>query len=93
MTNDELVAGVREDTEQIREHQRAIEGIGQSRKQKIMSLRSRLVTYREIAQAMQTSEQNVYKIIRDEIPNNPRLDEHGNPLPRRGRPRKSSHEQ
>jgi hypothetical protein len=52
-----------------------------------MRLRSELVTYRQIAEAMETSEQNVYRLIRDEIPTNPRLDAEGNPLPKRGRPR------
>ena len=74
-------------THLIRDHQRQIEDLGKRRKRTIMRLRSHLTTYREIAEAMETSEQNVYKIIRDEIPTNPRRDIQGNPLPKRGRPR------
>jgi DNA-directed RNA polymerase specialized sigma24 family protein len=80
---------VRLQTRMIREHQREIENLGSKRKRTIMRLRANLITYRKIAEAMETSEQNVYKIIRDEIPTNPRLGPDGEPLPKRGRPRAS----
>lgn len=54
-------------TEDIREHQRAIERLSKNRKEKILRLRDHRITYREIAEAMGTTEQNVYKILRASI--------------------------
>lgn len=54
-------------TEGIRAHQRGIEDLSQERKGVIVSLRDMKVTYRVIAEAMGTTEQNVYKILRDYI--------------------------
>jgi len=54
-------------TEGIRAHQRGIEDLSRERKDAIVSLRDMKVTYRVIADAMGTTEQNVYKILRDHI--------------------------
>jgi predicted transcriptional regulator len=54
-------------TDMIRNHQRAIEEISQTRKVNILSLRRKRITYREIAAAMGVTEQSVYKILRDTI--------------------------
>lgn len=70
-------------TQMIREHQRAIERLGEKRRRKILTLRTHRITYREIAEAMGTTEQNVYKIIREDIPRDPETG-----LAKRGRPRK-----
>lgn len=58
---------VHEITSGIREHQRAIEQLSKARREKILRLREHRITYREIAEAMGTTEQNVYKILRDHI--------------------------
>lgn len=54
-------------TDMIRNHQRAIEEISKTRKNIILSLRRKRITYREIAAAMGVTEQSVYKILRDTI--------------------------
>jgi len=54
-------------TERIREHQRGIEDCAAERRTFIMALRDMKVTYRAIAEAMGTTEQNVYKILREYI--------------------------
>ncbi len=54
-------------TEMIRNHQRAIEEISKTRKNIILTLRRKRITYREIAAAMGVTEQSVYKILRDTI--------------------------
>lgn len=54
-------------TDMIRNHQKAIEEISQTRKVNILSLRRKRITYREIAAAMGVTEQSVYKILRDTI--------------------------
>ena len=51
----------------IRNHQAAIEDISKTRKDVILSLRKKRITYREIAAAMGVTEQSVYKILRDTI--------------------------
>ena len=51
----------------IRNHQKAIEEISKTRKDVILSLRKKRITYREIAAAMGVTEQSVYKILRDTI--------------------------
>lgn len=72
-------------TQMIREHQRNIERLGAKRKNTILKLRKHRITYREIAEAMGTTEQNVYKIIREDIPRDPETG-----MARRGRPRKDA---
>lgn len=54
-------------TDLIRNHQRAIEEISKTRKNVILSLRRKRITYKEIAAAMSVTEQSVYKILRDTI--------------------------
>lgn len=54
-------------TDMIRNHQRAIEEISKTRKNIILTLRRKRITYREIAAAMGVTEQSVYKILRDTI--------------------------
>lgn len=54
-------------TDLIRNHQRAIEEISKTRKNVILSLRRKRITYKEIAAAMAVTEQSVYKILRDTI--------------------------
>ena len=54
-------------TGMIRQHQRDIERLSRERRTVIMRLRDHRITYREIAEAMGTTEQNVYKILRDYI--------------------------
>lgn len=51
-------------TEMIREHQKHIADLSKKRQAKVLKLREHKVTYREIAEAMETSEQTVYNIIR-----------------------------
>ena len=58
---------VKELTMQIRQRQRDIEELSHSRRSIIQRLRDSKVTYREIAEAMGTTEQNVYKILREYI--------------------------
>lgn len=58
---------VRELTMQIRQRQRDISDLSQQRRTIIQRLRGSKVTYREIAEAMGTTEQNVYKILREFI--------------------------
>lgn len=75
-------------TEMMRSHQNGIVECSKRRKTVILRLRKNEVTYTKIAEAMQVSEQNVYKIIKDDIPREPEFDADGNPIPRRGRPPK-----
>jgi hypothetical protein len=63
----EDLATVRELTMQIRQRQRDIEELSHNRRTAIQRLRGEKVTYREIAEAMGTTEQNVYKILREFI--------------------------
>lgn len=65
-TSDDL-ATVKELTMQIRQRQRDIEELSHTRRAVIQRLRGSKVTYREIAEAMGTTEQNVYKILREFI--------------------------
>lgn len=53
-------------TRMIREHQEQIVKLAKKRKARVMKLRRSKVTYREIAEAMGTSEQTVYNVIRSE---------------------------
>lgn len=75
-------------TSVMREHQRGIEECSKRRRTAILRLRRSNVTYSKIAETMGVSEQNVYKIIRDDIPREPEYDADGNLIPRRGRPPK-----
>lgn len=63
----EDLGSVAELTMQIRQRQRDIEELSHKRKTVIVRLRGSRVTYREIAEAMGTTEQNVYKILREHI--------------------------
>lgn len=65
-TNPELTE-VKALTDLIRNHEQAIKDIAKTRKAVILDLRRKRVTYREIASAMNVTEQSVYKILRDTI--------------------------
>lgn len=54
----------------IRNHQQAINEISAQRKNIILGLRRKRITYREIAAAMNVTEQSVYKILRTTIAEN-----------------------
>lgn len=58
---------VRVMTQMMREHAAAIARISKKRRAKVLKLREHRVTYREIAEAMGTTEQSVYKIIRGDM--------------------------
>lgn len=72
----------------IRVHQSQISDLLKRRKQLILRLRKQRITYREIAQTMEVSEQLIYKIIRHDIPREPEYDSNGNIVRRVGRPPK-----
>lgn len=59
-------------TDLIRNHQNAIQEISQTRRNVILDLRRKRITYREIAEAMGVTEQSVYKILRDTIARRPK---------------------
>lgn len=52
-------------TSMIREHQRAILQLARKRRARIVKLREHRITYREIAEAMGVTEQNVFKILKE----------------------------
>jgi len=52
-------------TSMIREHQRAILQLAKKRRTRIVKLREHRITYREIAEAMGVTEQNVFKILKE----------------------------
>lgn len=52
-------------TSMIREHQKAIVQLAKKRRGKIVRLREHRITYREIAEAMGVTEQNVFKILKE----------------------------
>jgi len=79
---------VRMITDAMREHQSQIFDLGKRRKQLILRLRKQRITYKEIAKAMGTSEQLIYKIIKNDIDRDPIYDEDGKLIRRRGRPAK-----
>jgi DNA-directed RNA polymerase specialized sigma24 family protein len=54
-------------TSMMREHQDAIMRLSKRRRKIVLRLRDEKVTYREIAEAMGTTEQSVYKIIRGDL--------------------------
>jgi DNA-directed RNA polymerase specialized sigma24 family protein len=62
-----LLTQVRRLTQEIRTRQNEIEELSKQRRKVIMSLRGESVTYRSIAEHMGTTEQNVYKIVRDHL--------------------------
>lgn len=72
----------------IRAHQEQISALLKRRKQLILRLRKQRITYRELAQTLEVSEQLIYKIIRHDIPREPEYDGQGNLVRRRGRPPK-----
>jgi DNA-directed RNA polymerase specialized sigma subunit len=74
----------------IRTHQEQIASLLKRRKQMILRLRKQRITYRELAQTLEVSEQLIYKIIRDEIPREPQYDKDGNLVRKVGRPPKPS---
>ncbi|MFZ5852275.1 MAG: hypothetical protein ACOYY2_12905 [Actinomycetota bacterium] len=54
-------------TRMMREHQQQIVELGKRRRKKILKLRGEGVTYRKIAEAMETTEQAVYKVVRGDL--------------------------
>lgn len=54
-------------TDKIRALQHEITDVAEDRRQVIISLRENRITYREIAEAMDVTEQAVYKILRDHL--------------------------
>lgn len=58
---------VRVKTRMMRDHQARITTIGQERRELVLGLRERGVTYRRIAEAMDTTEQAVYKVVRGDL--------------------------
>lgn len=60
-----LLEEVQAITRMMREHQDSITRLGRRRRGLILKLREHRITYREIAEAMGSTDQNVYKIIRD----------------------------
>jgi DNA invertase Pin-like site-specific DNA recombinase len=75
-------------TDAMREHQSQISDLGKRRKQLILRLRKQRITYREIAEAMNVSEQLIYKIIKNDIDREVQYDADGKVIRRRGRPAK-----
>lgn len=74
----------------IRTHQGQMADLLKRRKALILRLRSQRITYREIAETMDVSEQLIYKIIRNDISREPEYDAQGNLIRKRGRPPKPS---
>lgn len=74
----------------IRAHQEQISALLKRRKQLILRLRKQRITYRELAQTLEVSEQLIYKIIRHDIPREPKYDKDGNIIRKIGRPPKPS---
>jgi predicted transcriptional regulator len=72
-------------TVMIKEHQKQIKELGRRRKLTILRLRKNNVTYREIAETMGVTEQNVYKILRGNTVREPQYDLDGNIVRRVGR--------
>lgn len=64
--NDDVLEEVSLITKMMREHQKQIASLSKKRAAKVMKLRENKVTYRQIAEAMGTTEQSVYNIIRSE---------------------------
>jgi DNA-directed RNA polymerase specialized sigma24 family protein len=51
----------------MREHQDQITKLGQRRRKKLLALHAQKVAYREMAEAMGTTEQAVYKSLRGDL--------------------------
>jgi len=51
-------------TQAMRHHQEQITELGKKRREKILALREKKTTHREIAEAMGVTEQSVMKIVR-----------------------------
>lgn len=66
----------------MREHNDQVKDLMGRRKEIILKLRKSHVTYQQMSEYLGTTYQNIYKIVRDEIPR----DEHG--MAKKGRPRK-----
>lgn len=67
-----FLAEIKRLTDEIRGHQESISRCAQERRDHILTLRRDRITYREMAAAMEVTEQSVYKILRDHIPPSPR---------------------
>ena len=65
--DEETLDRVRLLTGEIRARQNDIQQLARERRTAIVSLRNHRITYRENAEAMGVTEQNVYKILRDHI--------------------------
>lgn len=65
-----LLREIKELTDEIRVSQNDISSLSDMRRMKIIDLRRNRITYREIAEAMEVTEQNVYKILRSSIAEN-----------------------
>jgi ribosome maturation protein Sdo1 len=57
----------------MKEHHEQIETLMKRRKELILKLKEKHVTYKTMSEYMGTTYQNIYKIIKDELPR----DEHG----------------
>ena len=62
--DNKTLADIAEATEAIRFYQESILAQSKSRTEKVLQARSRGISYRAIADAMKTSEQTVYKIVK-----------------------------
>lgn len=62
--NNELLESIKETTGFIRFNQDSIITNSKARTEKVLEARSRGISYRAIAEAMGTSEQTVYKIVK-----------------------------
>jgi DNA-binding NarL/FixJ family response regulator len=62
--NNELLESIKEATGFIRFNQESIVTNSKARTEKVLEARSKGVSYRAIAEAMGTSEQTVYKIVK-----------------------------
>lgn len=62
--NELLLESIKESTGFIRFHQEAILNTSKSRTEQVLEARSKGISYRAIAEAMGTSEQTVYKIVK-----------------------------
>jgi len=65
-----LLSEVKRLTDEIRVSQNDIVDVSEMRRTKILDLRQHRITYREIAEAMGVTEQNVYKILKPSIAEN-----------------------
>lgn len=61
------LAQIRTLSEEIREHERGIKAAAAQRRRLAVACWEDSITYAEMAEAMGSTEQNVYKVIRDHI--------------------------